>query len=202
MRTAFYKIRARRNLEDKWETAIVAVLLGVLIFAAIDVIFGKTYLSGGFFIFCLRLIFQGPISLGMVMFFLSLSRATNPEASLIFKGFDNWISAFLSLLAMSILILLWTILLIVPGIIATLSYSMTFFILADNPDLKPLEALRRSKHMMQGHKSEFFKLNLSFIGWLFLSVITCGILFILYVGPLYYATITEFYESLQEISDY
>ena len=202
MRTAFYKIRARRNLENKWETAIVAVLLGVLVFAAIDAIFGKTYISGGFFIFCLRLIFQGPISLGMVMFFLSLSRATNPQASLIFKGFDNWISAFLTLLAMSILIFLWTILLIVPGIIATLSYNMTFFILADNPDLKPLEALRRSKHMMQGHKMELFMLNFSFIGWLFLSVITCGILFILYVGPLYYATITEFYESLQEISDY
>jgi len=202
MRTAFYKIRARRNLEGRWETAIVAVLLGVLVFAAIDAIFGKTYISGGFFIFCLRLIFQGPISLGMVMFFLSLSRATNPQASLIFKGFDNWISAFLTLLAMSILIFLWTILLIVPGIIATLSYNMTFFILADNPDLKPLEALRRSKHMMQGHKMELFMLNFSFIGWLFLSVITCGILFILYVGPLYYATITEFYESLQEISDY
>lgn len=202
MRTAFYKIRARRNLEDKWETAIVAVLLGFLVFAAIDAIFGKTYLSGGFFIFCLRMIFQGPVSLGIMMFFLALSRGTNPPASLIFKGFDNWISAFLTMLVMSIFITLWAILLIVPGIIAALSYSMSFFILADNPDIKPVEAIKRSKHMMQGHKTELFMLNLSFIGWLFLSIITCGILFILYVGPLYYATITEFYESLQEISDY
>jgi len=138
----------------------------------------------------------------MAMFFLALSRRTNPEASLIFKGFDNWISAFFTMLLMIVFIILWAILLIVPGIIAALSYSMTLFILADNPDLKPTEAIKRSRHMMQGHKSEFLKLILSFIGWLFLSVITCGILFILYVGPLYYATITEFYESLQEISDY
>jgi len=202
MRTGFYKSRARANLEGKWEKAIVAVLLGFLVFAAIDAIFGKTYLSGGFFIFCLRLIFQGPISLGMVMFFLALSRGTNPEASLIFKGFDNWVSAFLTILLMSFFIFLWSILLIVPGLIAIFSYSMTFFILSDDPDLRPLEAIRRSKRMMQGHKSELLKLNLSFIGWLFLSIATCGILFILYVGPLYYATITEFYESLQEISDY
>ncbi|MDP8219928.1 MAG: DUF975 family protein [Candidatus Stygibacter frigidus] len=202
MRTGFYKSRARRNLEGKWEKAIVAVLLGFLVFAAIDAIFGKTYLSGGFFIFCLRLIFQGPVSLGMVMFFLALSRRTNPEASLIFKGFDNWISAFLTILLMTFFIFLWSILLIVPGLIAIFSYSLSLFILADNPDLKPLEAIKRSKHMMQGHKNELLKLNLSFIGWLFLSALTCGILFILYVGPLYYATITEFYESLQEISDY
>jgi uncharacterized membrane protein len=202
MRTAFYKNRARRNLENRWESAIVTVLLGFLVFAAIDAIFGKTYFDSGFFIFCLRLVFQGPVTLGMMMFFLGISRGSNPQTSMIFQGFDNWINAFLTILLMMFFICFWSILLIVPGIIAALSYSMAFFILADNPDSKPLESLRRSRLMMRGHKKELFKLHLSFIGWLFLSVITCGILFILYVGPLYYATITEFYESLQEMSDY
>ncbi|MCF7911495.1 MAG: DUF975 family protein [Candidatus Cloacimonetes bacterium] len=202
MRTAFYKVRARRNLEGKWESAIVTVLLGFLVFAAIDAIFGKTYLDGGFFILCLRLVFQGPVTLGMMMFFLSNSRNSNPQVSLLFKGFDNWINAFLTILLSVMIIAFWSIFLLVPGIIAALSYSMSFYILADNPESKPLEALRRSKLMMKGHKTELFKLQLSFIGWLFLSLITCGILFIFYVGPLYFATITEFYESLQEISDY
>ncbi len=202
MRISFLKNRARNNLHGNWEVAIVAVLLGFLVFAAIDAIFGKRYFDSGFFIFCLRLVFQGPVFLGMTMVFLGISRGTNPQASLIFKGFDNWIKSFLLILMITIFVALWSILLIVPGIIAALSYSMSFFILADDPQINVFEAIRRSRMIMRGHKTEFLLLNLSFIGWLLLSIATAGLLYIFYVGPFYNATMTEFYESLQEVSDY
>ncbi|CAN7505207.1 DUF975 family protein [Paenibacillus sp. LjRoot153] len=67
--------------------------------------------------------------------------------------------------------LLWTLLLIIPGIIASLRFAMTFYILNDEPDIKPLQAIKRSSEMMNGHKWDFFKLHLSFIGCYLLAII-------------------------------
>ena len=66
---------------------------------------------------------------------------------------------------MSIFIMLWTILLIVPGIIATLRYSQAFYILADDPSKGVMQCLKESKEMMKGNKAKLFCLELSFIGW-------------------------------------
>ena len=63
----------------------------------------------------------------------------------------------------------------IPGVIKDLSYAMTPFIMAENPDMTASEAIEASKQMMEGHKTELFLLDLSFLGWILLTVITFGI---------------------------
>lgn len=86
--------------------------------------------------------------------------------------FGRALTAYLLIL---IYVLLWSLLPIVPGIIAAISYSMTYFIMADDPHISATDAMRRSREMMMGHKTEYFWLMLSFIGWFIISCFTCGL---------------------------
>ena len=90
-------------------------------------------------------------------------------------------------------VFLWSLLLVVPGIVKSYEYKMVPYILAENPGMDRKEAFLISKQMMEGQKWEAFVLDLSFIGWNILSVFTCGILSVLYVEPYYQATIAEMY---------
>jgi uncharacterized membrane protein len=202
MNYSFLKNRAKHNLDGNWGTAIIALLIAAVFSFVIDFLFADSYTDSGIFIFCIRLMIQGPISLGIALVFLGISRGLNPVPRLVFEGFRHWGKAFWLSLMVTVYIILWSILLVIPGIIAALSYSMAFYIMADEPDVTASEAIRRSKMMMRGHKTELFMLLISFIGWIILSLFTMGILFIVYVGPYLYATITEFYESLQERSSF
>lgn len=92
-----------------------------------------------------------------------------------FSGFRNFINALGLLLWQQLWVLLWSLLLIIPGIIKAYSYSMCFYILADNPDIGIREALNESKRITQGYKMDLFILDLSFLGWGILSVLTLGI---------------------------
>ena len=95
-------------------------------------------------------------------------------------------------------IALWTCLLIIPGIIKCYSYRMVPFILAENPRMPSNQIIQRSKEMMNGHKLETFLLDLSFIGWEFLSIISLGIVRVLWTEPYYFQTNTKLYKSLKE----
>lgn len=92
---------------------------------------------------------------------------------------------------------LWTLLLIIPGIIKALSYSQAFYIKAENPNIPASRAIELSKIMMNGHKWDIFYLNLSFIGWNILSSLTFGILGIVYVFPYSYAAHAFAYEEIK-----
>jgi len=93
-------------------------------------------------------------------------------------------------------VFLWSLLLIIPGIIASLAYSMTFFILADEPELGASDALAKSKRMMRGYKWKYFCLNLRFIGWAILCVISLGIGF-LWLIPYMQISYAKFYEDVK-----
>ena len=108
---------------------------------------------------------------------------------------DQWGKAVCTNLFRILFTFLWMLLFIIPGIIAAYGYSMTGFILAENPDLSPREAIRRSKELMDGHKFELFCLWLSFIGWDILTVLTLGVLSI-WVGPWKQAATAAFYRDL------
>jgi len=97
-------------------------------------------------------IISSPLLLGAAIFALGLSRRQNPPIWQILTGFKRFWTALCASILMLIFVLLWTLLLIVPGIIAVIAYSMTYYILADNPDIGALEAIRRSKAMMMGNK--------------------------------------------------
>jgi uncharacterized membrane protein len=92
--------------------------------------------------------------------------------------------------------ILWAFLLIIPGIIAALRYSMAYYIMNDYPEISAMEAIERSKELMDGQKMRLFMLCLSFIGWFFVGIITLGLGFF-YLMPYWNATVANFYEDLK-----
>lgn len=145
------------------------------------------------------LFLSGPFALSSAIFFLAVTRGGQADMGLLWAGFRNFGTALGAYLLMVLFVFLWTLLLIIPGIIAGLAYSQTFFLLAENKGLGPLEALRKSKQMMDGHKWRLFCLILRFIGWSLLCVLTCGIGF-LWLGPYMAASYARFYDDLRQPS--
>jgi len=115
------------------------------------------------------------ISVGYARFNLDLVDRGEPGFETLFGYFSYWKTTAIARLLQSVYILLWSLLFIIPGIIATYSYAMTEFILAENPDLTASEAIARSKEMMSGNRWRLFCLHFSFVGWDILSSLTLGI---------------------------
>lgn len=144
----------------------------------------------------INFILAGAISYGVAGFFLKLVRNENPMIENLFNGFNYFISTFLVNLVVMIFTFLWMLLLIVPGIIAIIRYSMVYFIMNDNPGIGVMDAISLSKDMMKGHKGRLFMLWLSFIGWFILGLIPFGI-GLLWVVPYYNSAKANFYEDLK-----
>ena len=123
-----------------------------------------------------QLIVGGPVMIGYDRFNLHLVDRQEAQFGDLFSAFDIFGQAFWLRLRILLQIIGWTLLLIVPGIIAALRYSMASYIMAETPGISAGEAIERSKAMMDGHKKELFLLELSFIGWILLSALTLGIL--------------------------
>ena len=146
--------------------------------------------------FVLSLILTGPMTLGISMLFLDASRGRGIVLQRVFDGFKSFGASVLAYILMNIFILLWSLLLIIPGILASLSYSMTFFVLADNPGMGALEAIDRSKQMMLGYRWKLFCLYCRFIGWALLAgIFTLGIGF-LWLEPYMKTSMARFYDDI------
>lgn len=166
---------------------ILLIALGISTVAALIPVFG--WFASGW-------IAEPAFALSLVMIYLDLAKGTKPEISRVFDGFyDLWSSIKVSFFV-GIFTFLWSLLLIVPGIIKAYSYSMAYYILAENKGMPALEAIRRSQEMMEGHKMDLFVLSLSFIGWNLLGMITFGIAYI-WVAPYMIATVTNFYNAIK-----
>jgi uncharacterized membrane protein len=181
-------LQARALLHGRWGLAIgFSLLLGLL--------------SGGVQAVpkmgpLVALVLGGPLQLGAAIFFLAYVRRQNADIEMLFAGFKNFGNAVGAYLLMVLFTLLWMLLFIIPGIIAALSYSQIFYLLADNPQLGPMEALRQSKEMMRGYKAKLFCLGLRYAGWSLLCIFT---LFIGYIWLIPYARtgMARFYEDLR-----
>ena len=122
----------------------------------------------------------------------------NPGLGEIFKGFKgNYLNVVKIMFLMDLKTLLWLLLLIVPGVIKAYEYSMIPYLLAENPNLSADEAFSLSKQMTTRQKMDLFVLDLSFLGWIILGLICCGI-GILFVLPYPEATRAEVYLNLKE----
>jgi len=178
---------ARASLKDKWGLAIGTFLVYSLIMCS----FGAMQKVG-----LAAILVAGPMMLGAATFSLSLSRGKDAKLEQLFDGFRYFTSALLTYLLSLVYVLLWLLLLIVPGIIAALSYAMVFYILADDPMLKPQDVLTRSKQMMDGYKLKLFYLFLRFLLLAILCVLTLGIGF-LFLIPYIHITLAKFYDDLK-----
>ncbi len=119
------------------------------------------------------------------------------NASDIFCGFKNYSNVLILSLLEGLYIALWSLLLIIPGFIKSISYSMSHFIMAENPDISPSTALKESEELMEGHKLDYFILQLSFIGWNLLSIVTLNFSS-LYSEPYIYTTKANFYNAIKK----
>ena len=115
------------------------------------------------------------ISVGYARFNLDLVDGGNPSFETLFGYFSYWKTTAVARLLQSLYVLLWSLLFIIPGIMASYSYAMTEFILAEHPELTAGEAIAQSKEMMSGNRWRLFCLHFSFIGWDILCTLTMGI---------------------------
>ena len=115
------------------------------------------------------------IEVGYARFNLNLTAGEKPPFETLFSCFPNWKTVAMARLLQTVYILLWTLLLVIPGIVAGYSYAMTDYILAEHPELTASEAIAQSKAMMAGNRWRLFCLQFSFIGWSILCTLTLGL---------------------------
>ena len=137
----------------------------------------------------------GPLMVGLTHYFLHVADRNDPQFNDLFGQFKNFGNTCALYLLTTIFTFLWTLLFIIPGIIAGISYAMAPYIVAEHPEIRAADAIRMSKDMMKGHKGEYFILQLSFIGWFLLSILTLGIGFI-FLSPYLSAAEAEFFNEV------
>ena len=169
----------------------VAVTIALMIVAAImGAIFPPLMYVGVYAVI-------SPLVLGYYQVYLETTYGDWPRVSTLFKPFkESWLQSVLLIVLVGIFTFLWSLLLVVPGIIKSFSYSQAFFILAENPDMTANEAITESRIIMNGHKMEFFVLYLSFIPWMLLGAVTLGIAHI-WITPYMTLTMTNFYHNIK-----
>ena len=143
-------------------------------------------------------IVTGPLSFGLNYLFLKQARDHQPmDLGDMFKGFSSDFGQNLLIgLMTAIFTALWSLLLIVPGIVKAYSYSMVYYIKADHPEYDWRQCIAESQAMMNGHKMDLFILDLSFIGWMIVGSLCLGV-GTLWVSAYMEAAHAHFYESIQ-----
>lgn len=186
-----YKNEALAALKGNWAPAVLATLvyylLTLFLISPYEVavfrtnsadIMGLMAASRWYGVFFLGMILViGPFLVGYVNSFKKLLVEGDDRitANSFREGFKPYWRSVWAYLFRGILITLWSLLLVIPGIIKSLSYAMTMYIVKDHPELTVNEAIDMSKDMMYGHKYDLFYLYISFIGWYLLSILTLGI---------------------------
>ena len=183
-----FRSAAWQQLKGKWGVSVLVFLVYTLIAVLANVTgFGSIFMF----------IFGGAFEFGLASFALGISRTRIGWLEDLFDGFRTGLGTnIVAGILTSLYITLWSLLLVVPGIIKRYSYAMTFYILADNPDMAASDAITYSREMMNGNKWRLFCLDFSFIGWILLSVLTCGIL-LFWVAPYMAVARAQFYDSLK-----
>lgn len=219
------KSNAKQQLSGNWGMGVLATLIVMLIAGAASgiitvistiqavtqgIIFGTepvgdmlayALLSNPFYYIGIIVnIFVGALFFyGTAKFYLGLSRSRKADLSDLFGGFKLFGKVLGLYLLTSLYTFLWSLLFIVPGVVASYRYRMAPYLLVDNPDIGIGEAIRQSKEMMRGHKGELFVLDLSFIGWIILASLTFGI-GVLWLDPYMETTYANYYDALCDAS--
>ena len=141
-----------------------------------------------------HLILGGVVQLGYAQYLLKQQDREISAVKDLFSQFDRFKDGFLQLFLRKLFVALWSLLLVIPGIYKSFAYSMTPFLMAEDPTLSARAAMRLSEEKMDGHKWELFCLELSFIGWILLAVITFGVGEI-FLAPYMNAAFAAFYRD-------
>ncbi len=182
--------KARESLEGKWDIAIGTFVVYLVLTFFVQLIPFAGIIIG--------LFVNGPIAIGLVIFSLSLARNKKAKLEQIFEGFQDYSRAVEAYILLFAKVFVWTLLFIVPGVIAALSYAMTYYILVEDPKIGAMEAIKKSIRMMEGSKEKLFRLILRFFGLGLLCILTLGIGF-LWLIPYMHVTYAKFYEDIKDV---
>lgn len=160
----------------------------------------STYIVSSLVFFVIYLVISTILQFGYSSYCLKVA---NRDGSMsygdLFSSVRYLLKAIGLTLMISVFVLLWCILLVIPGIIAAYRYSQAIFIMVEDPNKGIMQCIRESKEMMAGHKMEYFILELSFFFWMLLGGVTCGLAYI-YVYPYMTVTFANYYNSLKPVS--
>lgn len=194
---------ARKSLAGKWGIAIGGLIfyniltygLGLLLKLPVTFITSDVRVidvCGGL----LYLLIVGPTTYGLVSYFLSLVRGGFPDLSALISGFKAFWRYSFAGLSICFFVFLWSLLLIIPGIMALYAYALTYYIMHDDQHISIRDALAKSRKMMYGKRWKLFRLGLRFFGYALLSLFTLGI-GLLWVIPYALASNAAFYEDVK-----
>jgi len=206
---------ARASLSGNWGMGILGYVLymalimsfSIFVFSSVVFVSMITHMGGAntevatnlmeFVANLVQLLVSGAFMVGFAGFFLGIAQEGSARLELLFVGFQRFWKSFGAYFFYSLFIFLWTLLFIIPGIIAAFRYAMVFFVIADDQDCGPLEAISRSKEMMKGNKWKFFCLYWRFFGWALLATFfTFGIGY-LWLVPYMQTSFAKFYEDVK-----
>ena len=202
------RAQARERLEGKWGTFVLMTFLLYVIQALLQipgsvgdlfkVLSPENALTSESLstLSVLLTLLALPLSWGLTVSLLRNHREESVDLENLFDGFrgGRYTRVFCALFLVNLFTFLWTLLLIIPGIIKAFSYALTPYIIMDEPELTAKQAIARSCEIMQGRRWKLFCLYLSFIGWGILCLLTFGIGF-LWLVPYMNASVAAFYED-------
>lgn len=202
-----YKNLALAALKGKWAPAVlcavVFLFLTFLVSIALEffnpeAIATGVYISIAIAVLLLTYLVILPLAVGYYYSYnqLLVNGDTAMTGNMFKIGFARYGHNLLGMLLMAIFTFLWTLLFIIPGVIKSFAYFLTPYILVDNPELSANEAINLSQKMMKGHKFDLFWLELSFIGWLILGILTLGIGYI-WLMPYMMTATAAFYQDVK-----
>ena len=195
---------SRYALRGHWTNAVLCTLVYFIIvgicsaFSSYDGLPLSTNALLGMIGCALTILITLPLSFGYEVAFLRHVRGEEDDELVVrpFQAFKSYGRYLGTSLLMALFVFLWSLLLIVPGIIKAYSYAMTPFIMVDHPELDADDCIEKSKAMMKGYKWKLFCVDLSYIGWWLLCVLTLGIL-TLWITPWNTCAKVKFYEELK-----
>ena len=202
------RAQARERLEGQWGTFVLMTFLMLVIQtilqipgyigSLLEVLSPENVLASLSFsnISNILSLLALPLSWGLTVSLLRNHREESVDLENLFDGFrgGRYTRVFCALFLVQLFTILWTLLLIIPGIMKAFSYALTPYIIMDEPELTARQAITRSCEIMEGRRWKLFCLSLSFIGWGILSLLTFGIGF-LWLAPYMNASIAAFYED-------
>ena len=190
--------RGAEQVETNVDTGIVDQLMHNPYFGVISAMIAAVALLAGIAGLALQIFVMNPLEIGIRRYFMEDLYAPC-ELDRVTYGFKmNYVNGMITMLLRAVFTALWTLLLIIPGIIKSYEYRMIPYILAEYPDMEWRDVFATSKRMMDGEKWNAFVLDLSFLGWQLLSIITGGLVGIFYVNPYKGLTDAALYMALRE----
>lgn len=193
-----FRKEALNALEGNWGTSVILIIVFYVITMAVS--WGGAFIckplgEAGAIISNLIALVMLPMSFAIIVAFLKIFRKETVGVAYLFAYYKEG-RVWTTMLLKSIYTILWTLLLIIPGIIKSYSYAMTEYIMKDDQTISNNAAIEKSMAMMQGKKMKLFLLDLSFIGWIILAILTFGLGFLLLM-PYMYTARAAFYEDLK-----